>query len=133
MNTFRDFNKLICKYSIYIYTHRFSYMLCLNIRQYEHTFEFQLIEVSNIISSTSDSYQVAIIIIINSVTVSGSMSCSELNMTIYSHDTAVSHDVIASQLLFLCSKAFLALHQFLRAAILIIVALLLLGSSTSSC
>ena len=53
-----------------------------------------MMEVSNIISSTSDYVQVPIL---NSVPVSGSISYNEPKMTICSHDKAMSHGIIASQ------------------------------------
>ena len=64
------------------------------LRQYERTSESQMMEVSNIISSTSDNVQAPIL---NSVPVSSSISCNEPKMTIYSHDKAMSHGIIASQ------------------------------------
>ena len=64
------------------------------LRQYERTLESQMMEVSNIISSTSDNVQAPIL---NSVPVSNSISCNEPKMTMYSHDKAMSHGIIASQ------------------------------------
>ena len=57
------------------------------LRQYECTSEPQLVEVSNIISSTSDKVQVSTI---SSAPVLSSILCNEPKMTICRHDTAVS-------------------------------------------
>ena len=57
------------------------------LRQYERTSESQLVEVSNIISSTSDKVQVPTI---SSAPVLSSVPCNETKMTICRHDTAVS-------------------------------------------
>ena len=54
-----------------------------------------MMEVSNIISSTFDNVQAPIL---NSVPVSSSISCNEPKMTIYGHDKAMPHDIIASQM-----------------------------------
>ena len=53
-----------------------------------------MMEVSNIISSTSDNVHIPIL---HSVPVSSSISCNEPKMTIYGHDKAMSDGIIASQ------------------------------------
>ena len=63
------------------------------LKQYERTSESQIMEMSNI-SSTSDNVQAPVL---NSVPVSGSISCNELKMTICCHDKVISHGIIASQ------------------------------------
>ena len=79
------------------------------LRQYGRTSESQLVEVSNIISTTSDEVQAPTI---SSAPALSSVPCNDPKMTICRHDTTVSQKSDE-----ICSKVFLALHQFLRAVI----------------